>query len=560
MVDWSARLYGLFIATVVAIGIFGCHLEHRAPFRSVNPAISLTNASIPPPAFVDVSQSAGLRLQYTIPGKRPLNILQTIGEGCAFLDYNNDGNLDILLVGPKPALYRGDGHGRFTDVTHETGLDGLSGHFLGCAVGDYDNDGFDDIYLTAYRGGVLLHNERGRGFRDVTKASGLTAQPWATSAAFFDADGDGRLDLYVGDYVDFGPHTNPQLCNSQGLATGCGPTDYRALRGALFRNLGGGRFADVTTAWGLDKAQGRTLGVAAAPFGPDFRPTLAIANDETPGDLFVLQGARSRDIGMAAGMALSGSEKYGGMGIDWGDYDNDGRLDLVIATYQNQSKLVLRNVGDLFEMQETGRLGMFSSLQYVAFGVKWLDFDNDGWLDLMFANGHTLDNADQVMAFGVVMNPTYRQPIILYQNRGGKYFGDVSNRLAGGAERSIVGRGLAIGDFDNDGRIDALVVDAEGKPLLLHNVEPHAGHWLELKLRGTRSNRDGIGALVTVTASKQRLTRLCTTGGSYLSASDRRVHVGLGKATTATVSIRWPSGITRNYGRITADKIVSLQE
>jgi hypothetical protein len=259
-------------------------------------------------------------------------------------------------------------------------------------------------------------------------------------------------------------------------------------------------------------------------------------------------------------MALSGTEKYGGMGIDWGDYDNDGRLDLVIATYQNQGKLVLRNMGGVFEMQETGRLGMLSSLQYVAFGVKWLDFDNDGWLDLMFANGHTLDNADKVMAFGTAMNPTYRQPIVLYQNQRGKYFDDVSNRLKDGAERSIVGRGLAIGDYDNDGRIDALVVDAEGKPLLLHNVEPNVGHWLELKLRGTRSNRDGIGALVMVTASGRRLTRLCTTGGSYLSASDRRVHVGLGKATSATVSIRWPSGITRDYGRIIADKIVSLRE
>src|SRR5579871_6578159 len=259
------------IVFALTLGV-GCRHDSDPPAHvsppppTSHPAITSSHVR-----FVDVAKTAGIHYRWEIPGKRPLNILQTIGNGCAFLDYNNDGNLDILLVGPKLALYRGDGHGHFTDVTHETGLDTLHGHFLGCAVGDYDNDGYDDIYITAYRGGVLLHNEHGQGFRDVTREAGLAPQPWGTSATFFDADDDGKLDLYIGDYVQFGPQTQPQLCNYHGVMAGCAPTDYRPLRGVLYHNLGGGRFQDVTHTWGLDRISGRTLGVAAAPFGPDGR-------------------------------------------------------------------------------------------------------------------------------------------------------------------------------------------------------------------------------------------------------------------------------------------------
>lgn len=535
------------------------------------------SASASPPFFADRAESAGLDYRWVIAGKRPLNILQSIGNGCAFLDFDGDGNLDILLIGSPLALYRGDGKGRFTDVTKAAGLDKLHGHFLGCAVGDYDNDGYPDIYISAHQGGVLLHNEAGVGtshkpkikrqnaasrvFRDVTKQAGLAAQPWGASCAFVDVDGDGRLDLYIGNYVLFGPNTKPQLCDMHSILTSCGPGEYAAAKGVLYHNLGGGRFQDVTRAWGFDTVSGKALGVAAAPFDSVGQRALAIANDQVPGDFLVLHGARSKNRGIASGMAYAGDGRvYGGMGLDWGDYDNDGQLDLVIATYQNQAKPVFHNENGAFVVQDTAKLGMFSSLPRVAFGVKWLDVDNDGWLDLLFANGHVQDNIANVDLFGRTNGGAiYRQPMTFYRNLRGQKFQDESARL-GSAQRPIVGRGLAVGDYDNDGKIDALAVDSEGRPILLHNETPNAGHWLLVKLVGTRSNRDGFGALVIVQAGGVKRVRHCGTDGSYLSASDARVHIGLGTATKATLTVRWPSGHTDTYPAVKSDRIVTLRE
>jgi hypothetical protein len=511
---------------------------------------------------VDAAEQAGLHYRWTLPGRRPLNILQSIGNGCAFLDYDNDGNLDILLVGPNLVLYKGDGKGHFTDVTHATGLDKLSGHFLGCAVGDYDNDGYDDLYISGYRTGVLLHNEGGKGFRDITRQAGITSLAWGTSCAFADVDNDGKLDLYVGNYVRFGPDTRPQLCNFHGILSSCGPGQYQTERGACYHNLGGGRFQDVTRAWGFDRVSGKALGVAAAPLDGAGNTALAIANDQVPGDLISLRGARSKTLGAGSGMAyMADGNVYGGMGLDWGDYNNDGKIDLVIATYQNQSKCVFRNLGGLFAVQDAARLGMLPSVPFVAFGVKWLDYDNDGWLDLMFANGHVQDNIADVDIFSAASpGAAYRQPTVLYHNQQGQRFADESARLGGGAQRPIVGRGLATGDYDNDGRIDALVVDSEGKPLLLHNVTPNSGHWLLIDLVGRRSNRDGYGAVVTVEAGGRRLMRHCHADGSYLSSSDRRVHFGLGNATLATVTVRWPAGNVDIFRDVKCDRILTFRE
>ena len=542
---------------LIAASLIGCSRPGLTP----SPPPSALPVPALPPIFVDAGKEAGLVYRWDIPGKRPLNILQTIGNGCAFLDYDNDGNLDILLIGPRLALYRGDGKGHFTDVTHALGIDALQGHFLGCAIGDYDNDGFDDIYLSAYQGGMLLHNEKGHRFRNITRSAGLTAQPWGSSATFFDADGDGKLDLYIGNYVDFGPNTSPQLCNSRGVMTGCGPTDYKALRGVLYHNLGGGRFQDVTGAWRLDQAHGRTLGVAAAPFGSPPHISLALSNDETPGDLMRIQHTAAEDIGTLSGMSTAGRSVYGGMGIDWGDYDNDGLLDMAIATYQNQGKLIFRNQGDTFVIQDTAALGMLSSLAYVAFGIKWLDYDNDGWLDLIFANGHVQDNTDKINSVGPLAGITYRQPTFLYHNRQDGRFEDFSARLGAGAERRIVGRGLATGDYDNDGKMDVLVVDSEGSPLLLHNVIPAAGNWLLIRLEGRKCNRDGYGAMVTVEAEGRKRTRHCHADGSYLSSSDKRVHFGLGTAAKIDrLEVLWPDGHQDVFLNVPANQILTLRE
>ena len=517
-----------------------------------------------------MSKKSGLHYRWMIPGKGPLNILQTIGNGCAFLDYNNDGYLDILLVGPKLALYKGDGHGHFTDVTHQMGLDKLHGQFLGCAVGDYDNDGYDDIYLSGYRTGLLLHNEHGSGFRDVTAAMGLKPQPWGTSAAFGDLDGDGFLDLYVANYVAFDPRKSMPFCTVKTphgmVKTGCGPESFPALKGVLYRNLHGRRFEDVTEAWGLNAQSGKGLGAAMADYSGRGHLGLAIANDEMNGDLFQNSGnGRFKNVGQASGTAVGADgSNHGGMGVDWGDYDNDGRLDLFVATYTGESKDLYHNDGSGLFTDDALSSGMSrTDLNMVAFGCKFFDADNSGWLDLIVSNGHTADNINQFWALKGYT--TYRQPTQLFRNLGailnvGK-FGDLSPVAGPDFQRPILGRGLAVGDYDNDGRVDALVVDSDGSPLLLHNDSAPVGHWLSLTLRGTKSNRDGYGARVTVRAGMLTQTRLCHADGSYLSSSDKRVHIGLGTALRAdTVTIHWPSGHIDTLHQIAANQRLTIRE
>ena len=531
-----------------------------APPMVVHPRGKAIVASDPDVHFVDVAAKAGLHYRWSVAGPRPLDFLQTIGNGCAFLDYDNDGNLDILLVGPKLALYKGDGHGHFTDVTHAMGLDKLHGHFLGCAVGDYDNDGYDDIYVSGWHTGLLLHNEGGKGFRDVTKEAGLGPQPWGTSAAFADVDNDGRLDLYVGNYVEYDPNLPKKythLCQYGHVFAACPPDSFRAIPGVLYHNEGSGRFRDVSDAWGAKQAHGAAMGVAFADYDGTGHPSLEVANDGKSGDLLHNLGGRFQNVGRRSGTSESEGRPYSGMGVDWGDYDNDGRLDLSVGTFETQQKCVFRNLGGGIFEEKSSPLGVTANAYpYVTFGVKWLDYNNDGWLDLLIANGHVQDNVAQFEK-----TATYRQPTQLFENIRGRRLAEVSRSAGPAFGTPIVGRGIATGDFDNDGRIDALVVDGEGAPLLLRNVTRPVGHWLSLKLVGVKSNRDGAGALVTVTADGLTQTRLCHTDGSYFSASDVRVQVGLGKASRASrLSIRWPSGHTDTFSDVRADRRIFVRE
>ncbi len=514
------------------------------------------SAAPPGPRFRDVAKEAGVVYRWTAPEKRPLNILQTIGNGAAFLDWNSDGNLDLLLVGPRPALFQGDGRGRFTDATAPAGLDRVRGHLLGCATGDFDNDDDTDVYLSAYRGGLLLRSDGASGFTDVTRAVGLGAQPWGSACAFGDVDGDGRLDLYVGNYVVFGPETKPQLCDFSGVLGSCGPRFYRPERGVLYRNEGG-RFREVTQAWGAGRVSGKALGAAFADFDQSGRLSLAIANDEVPGDLLLNQGGRFRNIGPDSGTAFDNDGNvHGGMGLDWGDFDNDGRLDLAVATFTFEPKNVYRNEGGHQFTDVSTPLGITEhTTRYIAFGMKWLDADNDGWLDLALANGNVQDNIAQIDR-----TLSYRQPTQLFRNLQGTAFENWSDRAGADLRRPIVGRGLAVGDYDNDGRLDMIVVDSEGEPRLLRNETTPAGHWLSCRLVGTKSNRDGLGALITAEAGGRRLLRHCATDGSYFSASDRRVHFGLGSAARATVTVRWPSGRTDIHRDLAVDRVVTLRE
>jgi len=517
-----------------------------------------------PPLFSEVAEQAGLHYEWVVAGKRPLNILQTIGNGCAFLDYDNSGSLSVLLVGTdRIALFKGDGHGRFTDVSPAMGLAALKGHFLGCAVGDYDGDGYEDIYVSGYRTGRLLHNEKGKSFRDVTAQAGLKPQPWGTSAAWAETvPGSGRLDLFVANYAIFGP-ASQQLCESNGFKTSCGPRYYTPLKGVLYRSLGGGRFADVSAGVGIAATKGRGLGVAWAPLEPGEAPSLAISNDEMAGDLLrpsSKAAARYTNIGEQSGTAFDrDGQIHGGMGTDWGDYAEDGRLDLFVATFQNEAKSLYHNDGQGQFSDFSYRTGLaLPTIPHVAFGCKLFDYDNDGHLDVVIANGHVQDNIHDIDT-----SATYKQTLQIFHNSGTTplTFDDASAQGGPAFAQPIVGRGLAVGDYDNDGRQDVLVVDSEGHPLLLHNECANAGHWLGVRLVGVKSNRDGIGALVTAQVGPRRLLRLCHTDGSYLSASDRRVHFGLGAATTVdSLTVRWPSGLMQTLKNLPADKIITVTE
>lgn len=534
----------------------GCSPAIRKSQPVVTKSPPLTTPSLI--SFNNVTHSAGINYKWQINAPRPLNILGTIGNGCAFLDYDRDGNLDILLVSDRLALYKGDGRGNFRDVSEETGLSKLKGHFLGCAVGDYDNDGFPDIYLTAYQGGALLHNEGGKHFTDVSRQATIPAQPWGTSAAWVQLTPEsGLLDLVIGNYVSFGPQTSPQLCPNGNHMTSCGPRYYTAHHPKLYKNLGGGRFLDVSAQWKMTTSHGKNLGIACADYDHSGRQSISFANDEVEGDLMSNTGSSFKNVAAFAGTAFDhDGARHGGMGTDWGDYDNDGKLDLVVATFQNETKCIYHNDGGGNFSEVAERLGLAAiALPYVSFGAKWLDVDNDGWLDLIIASGHVQDNIHEI-------DPAshYREPTLLLHNKHGQLFEDISSSSGSAFGVPIVGRGLAIGDYDNDGRMDALVVNSEGAPLLLHNESKTSNNWIILNLEGVQSNRQGYGALVTLDTGTQKLLRVCHADGSYMSSSDPRVHCGLGTASTATISVKWPSGKSNSYGNLNANHQYTLRE
>jgi hypothetical protein len=506
-----------------------------------------------------VAAEAGLDFRWGHGGRSPLHILETLGYGCAYLDYDQDGLLDVFLVGsPRCALFRNAGGGKFTNVTAEAGI-AAAGEFLGIATGDYDNDGYPDVYLAGYGKCVLYRNTGKSGFEDVTARAGVGARgPYdsASAAAFADLDNDGRLDLFVGRYIKFTPES-PRFCEYRGVQAGCGVKHYEAEAPGAYRNRGDGTFADVTKEWGFDKTHGRCLGVAVAAAENGRGVQLYAANDELPADLMVPSGRRFTNAGVSSSTAYSHDGlTQGGMGTDWGDYDNDGRTDLVVATFQSEAKSIYRSEGRGLFSEVSGLLGVAAeTTPYVAWTAKFFDCDNDGWLDLMFTNGHTQDNVAQSEP-----DKSYPQPLQLFRNEAGELFRSAGPAAGPAFQRPIVGRGAAFGDYDNDGRTDVLVVDAEGAPLLLRNEAPPR-RWLGIRLVGTRSNRDGIGARVTVSAGGRTYTRDHQLAGGYVSAHDPRLHFGLGDAEAVdSVVVRWPNGREDRHRNVPPDTYVEITE
>jgi hypothetical protein len=497
---------------------------------------------------------------------------ETTGAGGAFLDFDGDGWMDLYLVNSGPcdfyrprvplanALYRNNRDGTFTDVTVRAGVAG--GTFgMGATGGDYDGDGFPDLYVTAYGKATLYHNEGNGTFTDATEKAGVAVPGWTTSAVFFDYDDDGRLDLFVCRYVRYGLDW-PTSCSGtpHGKRYFCVPRIFQPLSSALFHNEGGGRFRDVSGSSPIGSTLGKALGVVATDVDGDGRMDLFVTNDTSPNHLWMNRGGgRWEDAALAAGVALSSEGRpRSSMGVDSADYDGDGRPDVAVGNIDHELASLYRNNGNETFTDEAEAQGLAAATRVIScWGIKFLDYDDDGWPDLLLANGHPDDMLDG-SGYGV----RYRQPPLLFRNEGGRYR-NVSAEAGPAFQREISARGLAVGDIDNDGRVDVLLVNNGMAPLLLHNESGAGNHWLGVKLQGSACNRDAVGAVVRWSAGGATRQREKTGGGSYLSSHDPRLVLGLGgTAKVDWVEVKWPrpSGRVERFTDVPVDRYVALVE
>jgi enediyne biosynthesis protein E4 len=508
----------------------------------------------PPIRFVDVTRQAGVSFRHHHGGGGAHYYIETMGPGCAWLDYDNDGWLDLLLLQGAPlpdyrgaeflhpVLYRNNRDGTFCDVTVQVGLD-LSFYGLGVAVGDYDNDGWPDLFITALHGNRLFHNEAGKRFTDVTARAGVAGQDMSTGAAWLDYDNDGYLDLFVCRYMDYDLETNPRCKDALGRPGYCTPHVYTPTRSFLYHNNHDGAFTDVTSASGVGSALARAMGVACADFNDDGLIDIFVASDLTANLLFLNRGDGTfEEHAMMSGVAYSGlGVARAGMGVDCGDYDGDGDMDLIVTTFENESASLYENLGHgLFEERSIVSGIASASSPYLSWGCKFADFDLDGWPDLFWVSGHVDDHAQETA------NSQGRyQPAQLLRNQGNKTFADISKTCGEFFLRRQSARGAAFGDFDNDGDLDVAIMCNDGPAILLRNDTPPLNHWIQVRLVGRHCNRDGIGARVAVRTPGRQQVQFVRSGTSYLSDHDRRLLFGIGPADRASVTVRWPCGLTQ---------------
>ncbi|HEX3557653.1 MAG TPA: CRTAC1 family protein [Pyrinomonadaceae bacterium] len=475
---------------------------------------------------------------------------ETVGAGCAFLDYDNDGWMDIYLVNSGPsdffkptapltnALYHNNHDGTFTDVTDKAGVAG--GTFgMGVAAGDYDGDGWVDLFVTAYGRNILYHNNHDGTFTDVTAKAGITSPGWSTCAVWFDYDGDGKLDLFVSSFVLYDKAAQNLYCTDESKRRYyCVPRFFKPQPSQLFHNNGDGTFRDVSRESGIAGSPGKSFGAVATDVNNDGRMDLFVANDTEPNFLFVNRGGgKFEEMGLAAGVAYSESGKpRSGMGVDAADYDGDGWQDLFVANIDQEFFSLYHNQKDLTFTDEPGEIGPATQL-LSGWGLKFFDYDNDGDPDMLLVNGHP-DDLIEMRAARV----KYREPLLLFENTG-RAFRNVSAQSGAVFAKDFSGRGMAVGDYDNDGDLDVLVSNNGGAPVLLRNDGGNRNHWLGLQLVATKSNPAAVGAVLTWTAGGVKRSRLKTGGGSYLSSHDPREILGIGSASKIdSVEIRWPSG------------------
>ncbi|HWY02880.1 MAG TPA: CRTAC1 family protein [Candidatus Acidoferrum sp.] len=529
-----------------------------------------------PGNFVDITAASGVHFQHVASHTSKKYLPETMGAGVALFDYDNDGRLDIFLVNGAPLsdptpkgtipektgpmhwnrLFHQKSDGTFEDVTEKAGLQG-AGYGMGVAVGDYDNDGFEDLYVTAYGGNKLYHNNGDGTFTDVTSQAGVGGSGWSTSAAWVDLDNDGRLDLVVLRYLQW--DFDDLWCgdHKEGFRAYCHPDMFKAIAPLVYHNEGDGRFTEVGEKMGL-AIPGKGLGIAIADYDRDGRIDLFVANDSMPEFLFHNKGGgRFEEKGLLSQVAVDEDGRtYAGMGVDFEDFNNDGLPDLVVDNLANQMYAIYQNAGDSTFTYTTRATGMGRiSMLHSGWGLRLIDYDNDGWKDLLIAQGHDLDTIE-------LTSPQlhYREPMLLARNTG-HGFVDVSAASGGVFHEAWAARGLATGDLDNDGRIDAVVSTNDGPAHVIRNETKTENHWLTLKLVGHKSNRDAIGAVVKIVTPKGSQYATVSTASSYLSSSDKRVHFGLGSETVAgAVEIHWPSGINQVLKDVHADQIRQVDE
>jgi hypothetical protein len=570
---WRLKAFAILLGAgiVVLIG----HAPSIAASRLFG-AVPPTSSELVPGRFVDVTKQTGVQFLHQAPHTSRKYLIETMGSGVAVFDCDNDGRLDIFFANGAPysdptppgfiprktgpeywdRLFHQKPDGAFEDITEKSGLKGV-GYDMGVAVGDYDNDGYEDIYVTGYGGNHLYHNNGDCTFTDVTDKAGVGGSGWSTSAAWVDLDNDGLLDLVVARYVTW--DWNDQWCGEhrEGYRGYCHPDVFPPITMLVYHNDGNGHFTEVSHKLGLDKPA-KALGVAIGDYDQDGRIDLFIANDSM--QEFLLHQKKDgtfEEVGLESGVAVNGEgQTYAGMGVDFADYNNDGWPDLVVTDLANQRYALYENAGDGTFNYASGESGISQiTLLHSGWSVRFLDYDNDGWKDLLIAQGHDLDTIEKSFP-----QLRYREPMMLLRNVGGRFV-NVSSISSEIFQEAWVGRGMAIGDLNNDGRIDAVVSTNGGTPHVLLNETETQNHWITLKLVGHKSNHDGIGAQVKIVTSSGDQWGTVTTSSGYLSSGDPRLHFGLGtERVVRRIEIRWPSGIQQVMTNITDDQQVRVDE
>jgi hypothetical protein len=539
-------------------------------FVALPVATQTRDLSALPNEFADVTTAAGIHFIH-FKGNNGVSInLEEFGPGVCVSDYDKDGWQDIYFVNGrdrytrgiavKNALYRNNGNGTFTDVTDSAGVPGTN-YGLGCVWGDYDNDGFPDLFVTQFGANALYHNNGDGTFTDVTgKAgvAGLEAGAFHAGAVFFDYDRDGKLDLYVGSYVNLGPKAQ-RYCDIGGVQSSCAPSVYPGSPNALYHNNGNGTFTNVTATAKILQPDGKNLSVGAADWDNDGWPDLFVANDGQPAYLYQnLHNGKFREVAETAGMAYNTHGlMMAAMCISLGDFDNDGWLDLYISDFQKNSDHVWRNSGKGYFDEVSDDAGItLATKEVLSFGGGFFDYDDDGWLDIFIGNGHVYPEIERVST-----STLYKQHNSLFHNEMSGKFSEVSAQGGLNSLPPRAARGVAFADFDNDGYVDVLVANNGDPPTLLHNQALHKSHFVNFKLVGTKSNRDALGARIKITAGAITQIREIAGGGSYLSQSDLRANFGVGDATViSSVDVSWPSGTHQTFRDLAADRFYQLEE